>query len=259
MICQTQLAGPYLSNDQMLRNLRRFASSGKWWLALCRDISTSENVDAILEPLVKFAGEPEALRRQQTIGMYLERVSDATTPQHTPMSCHKEVKRPSDIWEPYDDSRPLEALKPSEWQKGSIGPAPGQDLTLEEVPLWKDALKKLRLVRDMAGNSNIRLELGKLIDALDQAIESIELLAFDILLTLEPTSSLCEASKAKPSFPKVLERKEWFFGQDHIWNKVSQSPHYHQTTEDEDILSAHYREIVQKLPKYFNMVDLGTG
>jgi hypothetical protein len=98
-------------------------------------------------------------------------------------------------------------------------------LDLKDVPLWKDALEKLRFVRDVAREilfdavKRGQLVLGKLIEALARAIHSTELLAFDISLSLEPTST--EVPTEKLSFPRALESKEWFFQGDHLSKQTS--------------------------------------
>jgi hypothetical protein len=133
---------------------------------------------------------------------------------------------------------------------------------MEAMDLWNEAKEKFRLVQDMATSREHRLDLVRLATALGTALaaaaESTELLVFDIELSTQPTPCLIEGV-SKPSFPGELQNKEFFFQGDHSWEDVSQSPLYHQTRPDKDILVTNCETMIRGLPTSFRMVDLGTG
>ncbi|CAG9950935.1 unnamed protein product [Clonostachys rosea f. rosea IK726] len=144
-----QVAEPYVPDGRILSELRALAQSTRWWVAWCRDFSNTPKLtsalNTALDGLVKFACEPEALRKRQTA--YPTIISHSTTGQR---SYSNEVMDYSTFF--------LEAMGPSEWMKGSIGPAGRQEL---EETLWNEAEEKFRLVQDMATPREHHLDLTR--------------------------------------------------------------------------------------------------
>uniref|UniRef100_A0A8H7MYE2 Uncharacterized protein n=1 Tax=Bionectria ochroleuca TaxID=29856 RepID=A0A8H7MYE2_BIOOC len=156
-----QVAEPYVPDGRILSELRALAQSTRWWVAWCRDFSNTPKLtsalNTALEGLIKFACELEALRKRQTA--YPTIISHSTTGQ---WSYSNEVMDYSILF--------LGAMDPSEWVKGSIGPAGRQEL---EETLWNEAEEKFRLVQDMATSREHHLDLARLAAALGAAAESV--------------------------------------------------------------------------------------